>query len=73
MLTATRKDATAIQDNAIGAAQEAGRKTRDFINNATQNTRSAIAATEREVREHPVRSSLVAAGVGFLLGMLMRR
>ena len=70
MLTLNKND---TQDNACCSAHEAGRKVREFVDHAAHDTRDALAVTEKQIREHPVRSSAIAAGVGFLLGALFRR
>ena len=63
----------ALQDTAYNVARDTGRKARDIINDATHNARDTIAATEKQIREYPITSAAVAAGVGFLLGSLFRR
>lgn len=73
MLTVTKKDQPSTQENIRNAANEAGHKVREFVDTATHEVRDAAAATEKQIREHPLRSSAIAAGVGFLLGALFGR
>ena len=54
-------------------AHKAGNKLREVIDCASEETRDATATVIKEVRQHPVQSSAIAAGVGFLLGWLSRR
>ena len=71
MLTATNENQCA--ENCKCAAHQAGRKVREFVDHATHDARDALAGTEKQIREHPVKASAVAAGVGFLLGAIFRR
>lgn len=54
-------------------AHEAGRKVREVIDHATHDVRDAAAMTEQQIRENPVKASAIAAGIGFVLGLLFRR
>lgn len=54
-------------------ANEAGRKVREVIDHSLHDARDAMASAEHQIRTHPVKSSAIAAGIGFLLGALLRR
>ena len=55
------------------SAHEAGRKARELIDGATHEARDAVAATEKQIRKNPLAAGAIAAGIGFLLGALLRR
>ncbi len=55
------------------AANEAGRKGRGFLHMASDELTHARDTVTTHVRSNPVQSSLVALGVGFVLGTLLRR
>lgn len=72
MLSITNKDDKKT-DETCCHAKEAGRKLREVVDHVAHDARDAVAATEKQIREHPVRSSAIAAGIGFLVGALLRR
>lgn len=55
------------------AAHNAGQKVREIYDTATHQGRDALAATQKQIRSNPITASAIAAGVGFLLGVLFRR
>ncbi len=55
------------------AAQNAGRKVRSMIHSASDELSHARDYVGSEIRTNPVRSSVIALGVGVLLGALLRR
>jgi ElaB/YqjD/DUF883 family membrane-anchored ribosome-binding protein len=68
------KDATCeMADNLHNAANNAGRKVRSMVNNTSHNIAHASEYAGTEIRNNPVRSSIIALGVGVLLGCLLRR
>lgn len=71
MFTLTKNDTA--KDDACCTANEAGRKVRELVDHASHEARDALATTEKQIREHPLRAGVIAAGVGFLLGALFRR
>jgi len=60
-------------DQCADLAHKAGHKLREVMDSASDEARDVTAATIRQVRSNPVQSSMIAAGVGFLLGLLLRR
>jgi ElaB/YqjD/DUF883 family membrane-anchored ribosome-binding protein len=71
---------TIVNDTAEGtkqdlrdAANNAGRRVRNFINYASEEIGSARDTVTTQIRTNPVQSSLIALGVGVLLGALVRR
>ena len=54
-------------------ANDAGRKVRHFIDSASDEFGHATDKVSGEIRANPVRSSVVALGIGFLIGALIRR
>ncbi len=55
------------------AAHKAGRKVRSMINEASDEICDAGDRVTGEIRLHPMRSSMIALGVGVVLGALLRR
>ncbi len=58
-----------VKDDLQGIARQAGQRAREFADNAEHATDSLTST----IRENPMTSSLVAIGVGFLIGSLFRR
>ena len=54
-------------------ANQAGRKVRNLFNTASDEISHASDTVTQEIRTNPVRSSMIALGVGVLLGALLRR
>ncbi len=71
MYPSTAKDdtVTTLQNS----ANEAGRKVRSMVNAASDEISHASEKVNGEIRSNPVRSSMIALGVGVLLGALLRR
>ena len=55
------------------AANEAGHKVRHFIDDASDRITHASETVTTQIRSNPVQSSMIALGVGFLVGLLARR
>jgi len=55
------------------AAEKAGRKVRTFLHSASDEIGHASDTVKTQIRSNPVQSSLIALGVGFVLGALFRR
>ena len=55
------------------AAHNAGRKVRDMLHTANDELSHARDYVGTEIRSNPVRSSVIALGVGVLLGTMFRR
>lgn len=62
-----------IKDDVNHAANQAGRKVRSMFNTASDEISHASEKVTGEIRTNPVRSSMIALGVGVLFGALMRR
>ena len=54
-------------------ANNAGKRVRDFIHTASDEVTHAKDTVTSQIRTNPVQSSMVALGIGFLLGALFRR
>lgn len=54
-------------------ALHAGQKVRGIYDKAAHQGRDATAVFEKQVRSKPLEASLIAAGIGFLLGSFLRR
>ncbi|HEV3417029.1 MAG TPA: hypothetical protein VG056_09460 [Pirellulales bacterium] len=78
------KRAAALQDDAIqlgvaskrlagDAAHRATEMAQDYYRRGRTRAGNVEKAVEDNVRAHPVRSILMAAGIGFLLAMLLGR
>ena len=61
-----------IDDLAVHANQ-AGKKLRDLVDNASGQMSEAGKKVSDEIQNNPVRSSAIALGIGFVLGALFRR
>lgn len=68
-----KNSACEINDNLHNAANQAGRKVRSLYNAASADISQASDKVTSEIRTNPVRSSLIALGVGVFLGALLRR
>jgi ElaB/YqjD/DUF883 family membrane-anchored ribosome-binding protein len=72
--TINLKDATSEMGESLhDAAHRAGKKVRSMINTAGDELSHARDYMGTEIRSNPVRSSVIALGVGVLLGALLRR
>jgi ElaB/YqjD/DUF883 family membrane-anchored ribosome-binding protein len=68
------KDAASIlNDDLHKAANRAGRSVRSMYDSASDEISHASEYVGTEIRSNPVRSSVIALGVGVLLGALLRR
>jgi ElaB/YqjD/DUF883 family membrane-anchored ribosome-binding protein len=54
-------------------AQDAQGRARDMAKNVRDQSERAMGATARQVEEYPLTSIVLAAGVGFMLGMMIQR
>ena len=57
----------------LGAANQAGRKVLSLAHSARDGVTHATGSVTKEIRNNPVQASLVALGVGYIIGMLSRR
>ena len=73
MFSATKEKSSCTKDDVAVLANKAGHKLREVIDTATDEVRDASTNVIKEVRQHPVQSSAIAAGIGFVLGFLLRR
>ncbi|NBX02467.1 MAG: DUF883 family protein [Alphaproteobacteria bacterium] len=62
-----------VKDDLQNAANQAGRKVRSLYNTASDEISHASETVTTEIRSNPIRSSVIALGVGVLLGALIRR
>ncbi|MES2983944.1 MAG: hypothetical protein V4735_02005 [Pseudomonadota bacterium] len=65
--------ANELNDDLQYAAHKAGSKIRSIYNNAHDELHHASDVVTSEIRSNPIRSSVVALGVGVILGALLRR
>lgn len=54
-------------------AHEAGRKARDYLGTANDQFSELTEKVNEEIHTNPMRSALIALGVGFVIGALLRR
>lgn len=82
MFSSTAKDTTVsdlknsaheLNSDIHNVANQAGRKVRSLYNTASHEITHAGEKVTGEIRSNPVRSSMIALGVGVLLGALIRR
>lgn len=72
--TINLKDASCEMGESLhDAAHNAGRKVRGVIHSASDELSHAREYVDMEIHSNPVRSSVIALGVGVLLGALLRR
>jgi len=62
-----------IKSDLNNAANQAGRKVRSLYNSASDEISHASDTVTTEIRTNPVRSSMIALGIGVVLGALLRR
>ncbi len=60
-------------ENLREAAHQAGRSVRNFYNSATDEAGNVAEAVKDEIRNHPIRASLIALAAGFVLGFALRK
>jgi ElaB/YqjD/DUF883 family membrane-anchored ribosome-binding protein len=68
-----RSRAGHVVEDLSAYANEAGKKVRNFIDHAGDEFGHASDKVSGEIRANPVRSSVIALGIGFVLGALVRR
>ena len=68
-----RHTASNIGDDLEAAANTAGRKVRQYFDTASDEITHAAETVTTQIRNKPVQSSLMALGVGFVIGALFRR
>lgn len=73
MFSATKDKNCCTKDDVAVIANKAGHKLREVIDTASDEVRDAQATLIKEVRQNPVRASAIAAGIGLVLGLLLRR
>ena len=74
MFPATAKDNTCEMTNDLhNAANQAGRKVRSMVNAASDEISHASEHVTSEIRSNPVRSTMIALGVGAIIGALLRK
>lgn len=72
--TINLKDAACEMGESLhDAAHSAGQKVRGMLNTASDELTHAGGYVGSEIRSNPVRSSMVALGIGLLIGTLLRR
>jgi ElaB/YqjD/DUF883 family membrane-anchored ribosome-binding protein len=72
--TMNLKDASCeMSDNLYDAAHNAGKKVRSILHSAGDEISHAKEYVGTEIRSNPLRSGVIALGVGVLLGALLRR
>lgn len=69
----TKTDSDEVQDELRYAASQAGRKVRGMLDSASGELSHAGGTVSKEIHANPVQSSLIALGVGVVLGALLRR
>ena len=72
-----RRDANdaahAVKDNLEGAARRSGQYVREIADSAGQGLSEAGQTVTHKIRDNPVQSSIVALGVGVVIGMIFNR
>jgi ElaB/YqjD/DUF883 family membrane-anchored ribosome-binding protein len=60
-------------EQAEAFAHEAGRKARDCLDSVNEHLSDTARTVHSEIKDNPLRSTLIALGAGFVLGALFRR
>ena len=68
-----RDAASAVRDDLEEVARRAGSHVREFADSAEHGLKDAGGAVATKIRENPIQSSLLALGMGLVVGMLYRR
>jgi len=72
-----KRDVRELGDAATGAAREQVENVRgkaaDFVGQGRDKFKDLEASLETRLREQPLKSMLVAGGIGFVLGLFLRR
>lgn len=71
--SATNETAKKAELELREAANRAGRKVRDLVHTAEDEFEHAREAVTTQIRSKPIQSGLVALGIGFVLGAILRR
>lgn len=69
----TTQNKECAKDKCHDMAHKAGQKVHALVETAQHEARDATATVIKEVRSKPLQASAIAAGIGFLFGLLMRR
>lgn len=62
-----------VKNSNVVRAREAGAKVRNMLNDTSSEVSQLAHTVETRVNEKPVQSSLIALGIGFVLGALLSR
>ena len=62
-----------MKNDLEGMARSAGKQVRDLADSAEETATDAAATVTAKIRENPVQSSMIALGVGVLVGLLFFR
>ncbi len=68
-----QNSAESLNADLHNAATQAGQKVRSMIASANDEISQASDKVTAEIRTHPIQSTVIALGVGVLLGALLRR
>ena len=68
-----KNSAQEIKSELKNSANQVGKKFRNILNSAGDDISQAKDKVTKEIRSNPLRSTLIALGVGVLLGALLRR
>ncbi len=72
-LSTLKSAAHEANDDLHVAAHEAGRKVRRIYNSVGEEISDTSDHVTSEIRKNPIRSSLIALGIGVVLGALLRK
>lgn len=73
MISSDERPACCGPDEAAILAHKAGHALREAVDTASGSALGISENIMNDVRRHPLRTSTAAAGLGFLLGLLLRR
>lgn len=72
-VNSAKRDAENMENDLEAFAHNTGRKARQYFESAGEHLADTAHRVEDEIKDNPLRSTLLALGAGFLLGALFRR
>lgn len=70
---ATRHTMDDMRNDVRNMAGKAGQKMRQLMDSATSEVCNATGTVKKQIEEKPIQYSVAALGIGFLIGLLVRR
>jgi ElaB/YqjD/DUF883 family membrane-anchored ribosome-binding protein len=68
-----RDTVNVVGDDLQDMARHAGQRVREVVDTYSHNVTDAAGNVTTKIRDNPLQASMIALGVGFIAGMLLRR